>query len=92
MKGDEPVESETFAEAFTAMYNWVNEQIAKGELTYQALEMAIWIETPLDGVTIDFFTARDMACDLGLMEKLQKMPLFEGEFLHKSGNNLLLDW
>lgn len=66
MDGDEPKVCKTFKEAFTHMFNWVNEQLKGGGLSYQVLETAIWIETP-GGSPIFFYDARDLACEQGIL-------------------------
>jgi hypothetical protein len=60
MAGDNPVESEDFMGAWNAMYQWVKKLLDAGEMTYQVLETAIWIEPPT-GVPIFFYDARDRA-------------------------------
>lgn len=58
--------AEDFAGAWAAMNAWVLAALAGKSLTYQELETAIWIETPLDALPIMFYDARDRAIDLGL--------------------------
>jgi len=57
----------TFKEAFTHMFNWVNEQLDNGGMSYQVLETAIWIETT-SGTPLFFYDARDLAVEQGIIK------------------------
>ncbi len=62
-------ERETFNDAFRDMYRYVKGLLDAGQLNYQVLETAIWIDTPT-GIPLFFYDARDIACNTGLMEQL----------------------
>lgn len=71
MGGFTPIERGSFNDAFTDMFNYVNEGMKNDNLSLQELETAMWIETPTKGqMPLTFYTARDLACDCGLMKKL----------------------
>lgn len=62
-------ERETFNDAFRDMYRYVKGLLDSGDLSYQVLETALWIDTPTN-VPLFFYDARDIACNTGLMEML----------------------
>lgn len=66
MGGDEKQEFPTFKEAFICMFNWVEDRMEKGGLSFQVIETAIWIETP-NGTPLDFYDSRDIAYEAGIM-------------------------
>jgi len=55
---------QTFMEAWTDMYLYVNDLLNKGALSPQLLETAIWIKCGT-ALPLGFYAARDMAIDLG---------------------------
>lgn len=73
MAGFTPIERDTFDEAFTDMFNYVTAALKNDGMSWQELETMIWIETPTAGEPpLMFYTARDLACDKGLMDKLRQ--------------------
>ena len=70
MKGHKDVPCNTFKEAFTQMYkwvdDWVDDRFNNGGLSLQILKTAIWIETPTG--PLYFYDARDLAYDMGIMK------------------------
>lgn len=67
MEKDHRVVCHTFKDAFTAMFNWINDALDNGGLSYQVLETAIWIETT-GGTPIFFYDARDLAIEQGILK------------------------
>lgn len=65
--GDKPIICESFRDAFIQMYNWVTKYLQKGDMSYQVLETAIWIEDPSGNHTF-FYDARDRAIQEGVMK------------------------
>lgn len=57
----------SFREAFTHMFNCVNDLINSDKLSLQLLETAIWIEREV-GSPIFFYDARDRALDEGILK------------------------
>ncbi len=62
----EPVKCNSFKEAFTAMFNWVQKHLNGEGLSYQVLETAIWIE--INGRPLYFYDARDRAIDENILK------------------------
>jgi hypothetical protein len=59
---------ESFEEAFERMFNYVKPKVAAGQMSLQELETAMWIIEPGKLLKImDFYTARDRACESGLL-------------------------
>mgnify|MGYP003395394788 CR=1 FL=1 len=48
--GFQPVLVASFTEAWDAMYRWVKKRLDEGQMSYQVLETAIWIEQSEGGV------------------------------------------
>lgn len=67
LEGFEQKPKRTFKEAFADMYNWVENQLDNGGMSYQVLETAIWIKTP-SGTPLMFYDARDLAISEGIMK------------------------
>ena len=74
---------ETFEEAFAKLYRILKKDIEAGNMSWQVLETAVWIETPKRPIPMYFYEARDHACDIGLLidgklnkEMLEKSQLF----------------
>jgi len=59
--GFKPVEVDSFMEAWDAMFQWVKKLMDEGQMSYQVLETAIWIEQPTPAAPIFFYDARDRA-------------------------------
>jgi hypothetical protein len=56
---------DSFKEAFKRIYDDVKKRMDDKSIQYLHLE-TMWVETP-EGKPIDFYTARDMACDMGIL-------------------------
>lgn len=67
LDGTPRMERKTFKEAFTDMFKWVDDLLQKGQMSYQVLETAIWIEVT-SGQPIMFYDARDLACEMGILK------------------------
>ncbi len=71
-------EYKTFSEAFRELYERVKKMLKDGMALF-TLEQTIFIETEIDGIKcpLGFYDARDLACEIGLLEngKLQEIPL-----------------
>jgi len=66
-EGFQPIPVDSFMEAWDAMFKWIKDAVAQGQLDWQILETAIWIEQP-NSKPLFFYDARDRAIDNGWTE------------------------